>query len=673
MKWFMRIVFGVVVVAGLLCAYVATLDVNQYKSEIVNYVTAQTGRAFSIDGDIGLKLALVPTIKIEGVTFGNSDWAAHGTMATAQRIEAQLALLPLFYGQLSVKKFAVVGARVSIEINREGRGNWILDRDASDSVEPSSFRLPEFDFQEISVRQVVVEYRMHEEPAQEIALDVLRINSTGFGQPVALVVGGAYQQRPFNLQGQLSPLNRLIGNEPYAIDINGSFDAIEFSMSGEIEQPLDGQGVDLGLEIHVPELASVATMFDLELAPGGPLDVSTELTDRASGYGFSGVKVVTQRSQLGADLVLKRTAKSWDIVGELYGSRLDTGDVPKLGSDAANSPRVFSEQALELSWLEALEADIDLSIESVVNKRLELSTLKGKIEVGDGRINVSSVSARINEGTLNADISLDASTGITKVALDIRIDALMLGDLAVFAQDNVISNGLTVLNLKLKGKGRSMASILANANGVLDLETRDAIVNHRAAGLVSGDLLSGFIDMLNPRKASDGRTRIECGVVHFPIVNGIATNSTGIGLRTPELTILGGGSVSLKDESIDIGIKPKPRTGVGLNVSGLIDFVRLGGTLHDPKLVTDVAGAATAGLKVGAAVATAGLSILAEGIFDRLTADHDACAIALGKEKFHDQDADRPSIIQNTTTKTRDVLENAGAKVKGVFKGLFGR
>jgi hypothetical protein len=59
--------------------------------------------------------------------------------------------------------------------------------------------------------------------------------------------------------------------------------------------------------------------------------------------------------------------------------------------------------------------------------------------------------------------------------------------------------------------------------------------------------------------------------------------------------------------------------------------------------------------------------------FDRLTADHDVCAIALGKEQFHDQDANRPSIIQNTTTKTKDVLERASAKVKGVTKGLIGQ
>ncbi|MDA0821667.1 MAG: hypothetical protein O3C28_04500 [Proteobacteria bacterium] len=59
--------------------------------------------------------------------------------------------------------------------------------------------------------------------------------------------------------------------------------------------------------------------------------------------------------------------------------------------------------------------------------------------------------------------------------------------------------------------------------------------------------------------------------------------------------------------------------------------------------------------------------------FDRLTADRDVCAIAFGKEQFHDQDANRSLIVKNTTTKTKHVLESAGSKVKGVFEGLFGR
>lgn len=294
MKWLTRIFLVTLVVVGLLYTYLAALDVNQYNAEIVNYVSTQTGRAFSIDGDIGIKLALVPTIKIEGVTFGNADRAAHETLATAQRIEAELALLPLLYGQLSIKRFAIVNARVSVEIDRRGRGNWILAQREGASGDLSPFELPEFDFKKISIKESVVEYRRHDKPAEEITLDELRINSNGFGQAIALAVRGSYQQHPFKFQGQLSPLNRLVGNEPYALDLKGSIDTIEISVSGEIEQPLDGKGIDLALEVHIPELADIATMLDLDLPQSGPVDVSSALTDTKSGYAFNAAKIVTQ-------------------------------------------------------------------------------------------------------------------------------------------------------------------------------------------------------------------------------------------------------------------------------------------------------------------------------------------------------------------------------------------
>jgi hypothetical protein len=182
-----------------------------------------------------------------------------------------------------------------------------------------------------------------------------------------------------------------------------------------------------------------------------------------------------------------------------------------------------------------------------------------------------------------------------------------------------------------------------------------------------------LFNYLNPLSAADPTTYLECVAIRFPIVGGVARNRTGIGVLTRKLSVLGGGTVNLQTEGIDIGVKPKPREGIGINLSSLVDFVRLGGTLTRPRVLTDAKGAATAGLKVGAAFATAGLSILAEGLFDRTTANADVCATARGKKTLEAQRTEKePSLTESRTSTTKAAIEDAGAKVKGLFKGLFG-
>ncbi|MDP6183944.1 MAG: AsmA family protein, partial [Gammaproteobacteria bacterium] len=77
-------VAALLLIAGL-SVYVALLDVNQYKDQLTELVEASTGRALSISGDIRLKLSLVPTVAVDGVTFGNAAWAAHENMITVER------------------------------------------------------------------------------------------------------------------------------------------------------------------------------------------------------------------------------------------------------------------------------------------------------------------------------------------------------------------------------------------------------------------------------------------------------------------------------------------------------------------------------------------------------------------------------------------------------------
>jgi hypothetical protein len=147
---------------------------------------------------------------------------------------------------------------------------------------------------------------------------------------------------------------------------------------------------------------------------------------------------------------------------------------------------------------------------------------------------------------------------------------------------------------------------------------------------VLGTLGTDALNMLNPFSGDSDKTLLECSVVNFTIKDGIATANQGIAVSTEKMNIIGNGTVNLKDETLNIDIKPEPKEGLGLNAGKFASLIKIGGTLANPTPETDLGGTLGTGASLGAAVATGGLSLLAEGLLDRATADANPCDTALG-------------------------------------------
>ena len=101
-------------------------------------------------------------------------------------------------------------------------------------------------------------------------------------------------------------------------------------------------------------------------------------------------------------------------------------------------------------------------------------------------------------------------------------------------------------------------------------------------------------------------------------------------MRDPKLDFVAAGSVNLNNEAIDLAFSTRSRKGIGISAGRtLTNYVKLGGTLATPRLALNTKGAVVSS---GAAIATAGWSILAESMWDRwvLTAG-DPCQRLLKK------------------------------------------
>jgi hypothetical protein len=118
------------------------------------------------------------------------------------------------------------------------------------------------------------------------------------------------------------------------------------------------------------------------------------------------------------------------------------------------------------------------------------------------------------------------------------------------------------------------------------------------------------------------------------VEDGLAWTEQGIAIQTDEFALLGGGNVDLNDEAVKLVVSSKARKGLGINTNSLIKLIRVGGTLSSPEIETDSSGILQSGVAIGAAIVSGGLSLLAQGLYDKHKANADVCGTAAENAEY---------------------------------------
>lgn len=116
---------GVVIVAvGGTAAWLASLDPNDYKAQIVAKVAEDTGRQLSIDGP--LELALWPELRLKTgqLTLGNAAGFGDEPFLTLSEAQIAVATLPLLMRRVEMDTVVVRGLTLNLARDADGRTNW---------------------------------------------------------------------------------------------------------------------------------------------------------------------------------------------------------------------------------------------------------------------------------------------------------------------------------------------------------------------------------------------------------------------------------------------------------------------------------------------------------------------------------------------------------------------
>lgn len=657
------------VAIGAMAAFLLSFDVNRYKAELDALVERQTGRRFEVAGEIRFVPSLWPTLAVEGMALGNAPWAPDADFLRVERAEAQVALLPLLDRRIEIRRIDLRGLALDLRTGANGERNWVMTRAGGGEQRILSSALRDLAIDQVTIEDAVVRYRAAGgAPVHELAIRRLHARADSPQSPVTVDLQGRYLAHPVTARGTLGSWTALAAGGAVSADLRGEIGAVAYRIEGEVPRAMGTRPLALGLQAK--DLAAAGELLGREWPPLSPASLTARLSRQGEGYLLDGIDAKAGRSALSGSLSVALTEARPDLSGAIHAPLIDLTEIAP--PPAERGGRVLPSAAIFSDRLPPGSARIGLDAAKVRLHKMDLADVSATVTVKDGVLRVEPLRAGVAGGGVDGAVTITpappTAAAAPAVRLDLRGAGILPGRLPQF-QGKRISGAPVDFSLDIDGRGRSLAEVMGNGNGrVLVRVGPGTVPSH----LGSADLLFDTLRLLNPLSARGAHTRIECAVFNFGVREGLASSREGVALRTDQLTVLGGGLVDLKTEGLDIGVQPKPRSGSGLNVASLGgDLVRIGGTLSDPKPVADAEAVAGVGLKVGAAMATGGLSLVAEGLFDRATADEDVCAIALrGGTRAAPKER---STIDKAADGTKQAVRKTGEAVQGALKKLFGR
>jgi uncharacterized protein involved in outer membrane biogenesis len=318
-------------------------------------------------------------------------------------------------------------------------------------------------------------------------------------------------------------------------------------------------------------------------AAGDPLGVTLPTTGafvlggRISKSG--GVwNVVTDDATVGASKL--RGAMTYDtrpavpvLSGSVSGPKLLLADLaptiggepeapvaPPASASAPRSARVLPDKEFDLPSLRVMNANVLMSFDRVELGSLfalPLQPLKTHLTLQNGVLRLNDLVARTADGNLMGEVSLDGNGKLALWQADLRWTGVKLEEWLKQPRAGggpPYVSGSLVGRAALKGQGRSTAQILGSLDGNITTSLRNGRVSHlaiEAAGIDIAEALGVLIK-------GDDLLPVSCGLADMQASRGVL-RPRALVVDTSDSTVWADGSVSLKDETMDLRAVVTPK------------------------------------------------------------------------------------------------------------------
>jgi uncharacterized protein involved in outer membrane biogenesis len=289
-RWKKILIIALLMIVGLIvAAYLALVlyDFNKLKPTIARRVKRATGRELRLDGDINVRLGRTLGVSADDVGLQNAPWGKGSEMISTQRFEAQVALLPLIRGVIEIKRVILRKPDILIETDDSGRPNLKLEIEEKPTM-------PALVVHQVRIEDGLLTYRNGQSGRTvAVGLDRLIVSALTFESPIELDAKGAFEGRPFEVEGALGPLAALIDpKETWSIKLGARIQATTATVEGSIRDVMNARGLAFNIRAEGRSVGDLASLGGVSNLPDfGPFRLSARVLDAAGPIAVDEVDI----------------------------------------------------------------------------------------------------------------------------------------------------------------------------------------------------------------------------------------------------------------------------------------------------------------------------------------------------------------------------------------------
>lgn len=573
---------------------IALWDWNWFKGPVERAVQARTGRAFHINGDLDVDLGRTTVIRGDRLTFANAAWAKTPRMATADRAEIAIRAWPLLRGEVRIPEVRLTRPDLLLETGpgKDTPGNW-------DFLGPSTGNPPQLQ------RLLVDDGRLQFIDAAG-KTDVLVALNSGKPRrqdsaPPLLVKGkGRWKGNPFSLDGNTeSPLELTHSDHPFRIHLDGRAGATHAIASGTLTNPFALRTFDLELMLSGQDMEDLYPLIGLAIPSTPPYRLKGRLKRNNDTWRYENFTGTAGDSDLGGTAQIDVGGERPFLKADLVSRRLDFDDLagfigapPKTGAgESANAEqkaeaaalaaraKVLPDTPYNLTKLRAMDADVRWKAQRINSPVLPLDDMDAHLKLDAGLLRLEPLNFGVAGGDIRSTIRLDARRDTIATRLQATIRKVQLGRLFPDAKLAEQASGGISGNVDLAGTGNSVAAMLGSSDGNVGVAIGRGHVGNLIMELAGLDVAESLKFLFT----GDKQIPLRCGFGDFSVGNGVM-RSRALALDTTDTLIVGEGTVDLKQEQLDLLLRPRPKD---ISILALRSPLRIGGTFKDPSFRPD--------------------------------------------------------------------------------------
>lgn len=395
----------------------------------------------------------------------------------------------------------------------------------------------------------------------------------------------------------------------YELDLKGVFNELE-----------NGDQASLQGELVVKKPVALGTLLGIDLEGFSPYTTSGALEIKKNRLTYHGknrigktegdmsltMLQVDGKSQITGSIVVPVLHLSDIGMSEVEPEGDDTADLEGAAAERVNpaksengdSQPLFSREILDLSWLDNVDLDYDISVNQIMGAGVAVGRLEGQLGVKNSVLRVSPMRLNVEGGKVDLNFEFDARE-IPTFSLTTKADNLALGSWISQVHEGITVEGEVSLDIDIQGKGLSAHEFASSLEGSIDLGLEDALFPKKYAQFLSVDILGWA---LTKTSFASNEAALNCVMAKFDIKQGVARSKLLLA-DGPHLLIEGRTTLDMGQESMDMVLLPKQKKRIFSNISA----VHIKGPMVDPK-VTAVP-KKTAATSIGTLMLVPGIAI----------------------------------------------------------------